>query len=250
MALLVQDTTELDLTRPSQQVRGAGPMDCESRLGAFHHPLMAFNIDGVALGTVWQKTWTRDKIETDLTKAEKSKKRKDTPIEDKESFRWIEGQRAARAVAAVCPNTQCVCVSDSESDIYELFSEPRTTTADDSESLHRPLELVVPACQDRATKTGKWLAEVQSSTELFSDSVQVSARVAKIKATTSPRGKSRDARTADVTIRATTVTLRPPYRPDRKLPEVEVNLVLVEESKPPAGCDSLAAGHDAAGRDD
>ena len=151
MALLVQDTTELDLTRPSQQVRGAGPMDCESRLGAFHHPLMAFNIDGVALGTVWQKTWTRDKIETDLTKAEKSKKRKDTPIEDKESFRWIEGQRAARAVAAVCPNTQCVCVSDSESDIYELFSEPRTTTADDSESLHRPLELVVRACQDRAT---------------------------------------------------------------------------------------------------
>ena len=44
--LLVQDTTEFDLTRPKQQVRGAGPMDCESRHGAFFHPLQAFDIDG------------------------------------------------------------------------------------------------------------------------------------------------------------------------------------------------------------
>ena len=28
VALLVQDTSELDLTRPKQQVRGAGPMEC------------------------------------------------------------------------------------------------------------------------------------------------------------------------------------------------------------------------------
>ena len=32
--LLAQDTTELDLTRPNQQVAGAGPMDCEVRRGA------------------------------------------------------------------------------------------------------------------------------------------------------------------------------------------------------------------------
>ena len=56
VALFVQDTTELDLTRPTQQIRGAGPMDCDSRLGAFNHPLMAFNASGVPLGTVWQKT--------------------------------------------------------------------------------------------------------------------------------------------------------------------------------------------------
>ena len=56
IALLVQDTTELDLTRPSRRVHGAGPMDSEVRIGAFHHPLMAFTIDGVPLGTVWQKT--------------------------------------------------------------------------------------------------------------------------------------------------------------------------------------------------
>lgn len=50
LVLLVQDTTELDVTRPGQQVAGAGPMDSESRRGAFVHPLMAFSLAKVPLG--------------------------------------------------------------------------------------------------------------------------------------------------------------------------------------------------------
>ena len=96
--LLVQDTTELDVTRPQQQVRGAGPMDCETRRGAFLHPLQAYDISGLPLGTVWQKTWAREEIETTLTKEEKNHERKHTPIEEKESVRWLEGIRAAREV--------------------------------------------------------------------------------------------------------------------------------------------------------
>ncbi len=40
VALLAQDTTELDLTRPKQQVQGAGPLECESRRGAFFHRIV------------------------------------------------------------------------------------------------------------------------------------------------------------------------------------------------------------------
>ena len=40
--LLVQDTTDLDLTRPKQQVRGVGPMEYDTRRGAFFHPLLSF----------------------------------------------------------------------------------------------------------------------------------------------------------------------------------------------------------------
>lgn len=239
--VLVQDTTELDLTRPSQQVRGAGPMDSTARVGAFHHPLMAFAMDGVALGTVWQKTWTRDAIETSLTKSEKAKKRKRTPIEQKESHRWIEGQQAAREVAAQCPTTQCVCVSDSESDIYEVFSEQpgSTSVSSGSGSESRHIELVVRAGQDRNTTTGKWLNDTRDTEELDSDSVKVSARKAKIKVTKSSRSKSRDARTAEVSIRAKQVTLKPPSRPDRKLPPITINMVLVEETSPPKDCDPI-----------
>ena len=143
VCLLVQDTTELNLTRPHQQVEGAGPMSSNSQFGAFTHPLMAFEPDGIPLGLVWQKTWARDAIATDVPTENKSKKRKETPIEEKESIRWIEGLRAAREVAAQCPETQCVLVCDSESDIYELFAESRATTHG------RPLEILVHGCQDR-----------------------------------------------------------------------------------------------------
>ncbi len=34
IALLVQDTTEMDFTRPSQQVEGAGPLSHDSRRGS------------------------------------------------------------------------------------------------------------------------------------------------------------------------------------------------------------------------
>jgi hypothetical protein len=143
LVYLIQDTTELDVTRPEQQVSGAGPMDCEARRGAFAHPLMAFSDAGVPLGLVWQKIWVRDKL-AGTSKSERKKKRFAKPIEEKESIRWIEGLRAAREVAQVCPETTCVCVGDSESDIYEMFCEPRSTLAGE-------LHLLVRAGHNRTT---------------------------------------------------------------------------------------------------
>lgn len=235
VVLLVQDTTELDLTRPTQQVAGAGPIECVSRSGIFYHPLVAFTADGLPLGTVWSKSWAREDIETELTAEEKRKRRQKTPIEEKESIRWLEGFRAAREVADNCPETECICVADSEADIYELFSEPRTT--DHSRQLH----LLVRACQDRAlsNRDGHLLEAVRKTACLYDCSVDVSGRVPKTSTENRKRRKRRDARIAEVEIRATTVTLRPPSRHDRRLPEVTLNLVLVEESNPPVGTEPI-----------
>lgn len=230
VVLLVQDTTELDLTRPQQQVQGAGPIECDSRRGAFFHPLVAFNAGGLPLGVAWQKSWARDKIETTRTAKEKEQWRRKTPIEQKESIRWIEGIRAAREVDEACPQTTCVCVADSEADIYELFSEPRSTQ-------HGEVHLLIRACQNRTTNDHhhRWLEAARATSCLFRFSVNVSARDAKIEGETRKRRATRDARIAEVEVRATRVTLRPPYRHDRKLSAVTVNVVLVEETNPPAG---------------
>jgi len=59
VAILAQDTTEVDLTRPSQQVAGAGPMDGSARRGAFLHLLHACPPAGPPLGTVAATVWTR-----------------------------------------------------------------------------------------------------------------------------------------------------------------------------------------------
>ena len=44
-------------------------------------------------------------------------------IEEKESYRWIESYRRAKAIAKTAPNTKFVCVADREGDIIELFAE-------------------------------------------------------------------------------------------------------------------------------
>ena len=46
---------------------------------------------------------------------------KQLPIEQKESFRWLEGYREACALAGLVPGCEVICVGDRESDIYELF---------------------------------------------------------------------------------------------------------------------------------
>lgn len=230
-AILVQDTTEVDVTRPTQQVQGAGPLTHVSRLGSHYHPLMAFDADQLALGIVWSKHWTRDSIRTDRTAAQKREDVRNTPIEDKESYRWVEGLRAALEVARECPETQCVAISDSESDIYELLAEPRETESEYS------LELIVRAAGDRsiADAEGKILSRVRNAPVAYQATVHVSKRTPKTNAKNlPPRKRARDARTAKVEVRAASVQIKSP-RNTPKRPALNYNVVLVEEVNPVDG---------------
>lgn len=241
MALLVQDTTELDLTRPVEQVEGVGLMDSESRFGAFYHPMMAFDTEGLPLGTVWHKSWTRQELNSHLTKSERSRKRLLSPIEEKESHRWIEGLREARRIAMKCPDTTCVCVGDSEADIYEVFSEPRTFKLSSGRS--GQVHVLVRARQTRSTlELGDWFEATRKSPCRYTDTVSVSKR-AKPKIAPKQarkRQKPRDARVAHVEIRTLCTQLRPPFRPEKKLEAVEINLVLIEEVDAPEGCEPVS----------
>jgi len=235
VVLLVQDTTELDVTRPSQQVSGAGPLTHDSRRGSYYHPLMALSGEGLALGTVWNKHWVRDSIETGRTASEKRKQTREKPIEEKESMRWVEGVRAAVEVARECPRTQCVAISDSESDIYEVLADPRTVEEG------RQVEVIVRAAGDRNLADGqdKLLSSVRSTPCLYRATVDVSKRKAKTNAKQqSPRKCSREARLAKVEVRATQVTIRAPRNGPARPPLV-YNVVLVEEVSPPEGEDPI-----------
>ena len=56
VVLCAQDTSELDFSRPQQQVVGAGPLDAGSRRGAFLHLNEAFTDDGTPLGRLCGST--------------------------------------------------------------------------------------------------------------------------------------------------------------------------------------------------
>jgi hypothetical protein len=245
IVLLVQDTTEIDVTRPHQQVAGAGALDTAARRGIFLHPLEAFTPDGTPLGAVWSKAWVReDPIQQ--TRSEKDRRNYHTPIEEKESIRWVEGLRAARAAAEQLSHTQCVCIADSEGDIFDLFVEPRGDGQ---------LHWLVRGCRDRALEDAGEKKEVapenpaeNDNTEqrrlqetvlatpvLFTKPISVRGRDMKISCDTHGRRQPRESRQTEVEVRATTVALRPPYRRDRQLPAVTVNVVLVREIDPPKG---------------
>ena len=96
---LIQDTTVIDLTKPKRQVEGAGPLESNQKFGFYYHPLYAVNSDGLSQGVVDQVVWARDRIETELTRAEKSKRRKQICFEEKESCRWLEMQQSGEQIA-------------------------------------------------------------------------------------------------------------------------------------------------------
>ena len=226
--LIVQDTTEIDLTRPEQQVRGAGPMTCNARRGAFFHPSVAFNYAGVALGLVGHKAWARESLNT-KSNSEKSKERRKTPIEEKESFRWIEGLEATKKTAHACPETTCVCVGDSEADIYELFV---AHAGCNTSNLH----LLVRAAQNRnTTDKDDWKEQVRKQSKIGDQSVFIRGREKKIDIKTSARIESREARTAELEIRKATIQVARPVNATAALPKyVTINVVLCEETNPPA----------------
>ena len=228
VVLLVQDTSEIDLTRPEQEVAGVGTLD-GSRSGFLLHEMQAFTPEGTPLGTVWAEIVNRTEGVSHASAAEKRHERKHTPIEDKESMRWLTGLRQARAVAQQLPEVQCVCVADSEADIYELFAESRGA---------QPVHWLIRACQDRALETdsvGHLRDQVLATPVLYDVDLQIRGRHAKTAVEERARRQNRESRSAAVQVRAATLTLRPPWRPDRELPPVQVNVVLVSEPNPPAG---------------
>jgi Transposase DNA-binding/Transposase Tn5 dimerisation domain len=228
IALLVQDTSEIELTRPEQDVVGVGELD-GARRGFLLHEMHAFTPEGTPLGTVWAEVVNRTEGVSHAPTAEKERERKQTPIEEKESMRWLTALQKARELAQELPEVCCICVGDSEADIYELFAEPRGA---------QPVHWLFRACQDRAVDGGgseHIRAQVLATPLLYQVELKIRGRQAKTTAEDRARRQNRVTRQATVEVRAKTVTLRAPYRPDRKLPPVQVNVVLVREPNPPPG---------------
>ena len=240
--IVAQDTSEIELTRPQQQVFGAGPLDAGARRGCFLHPLLAMTLDGLPLGTLWAQCWTREDTPPEkLDKAASVKRRKQTPIEDKESQRWIEGLREAHAVAVQAAPTEVIAVADSEADVYELLVAGQTEL---SPTPAIRAQWIVRACQDRAVRRGanadenaaKCVFDAAATAPVRATyEVSVRGREPLVNCETRGRRQARESRQATVEVRACSVTLRAPSRPDRKLPDVTVNVVLVREVQPPVG---------------
>lgn len=110
--LLIQDTTEINLAKKSGRTKGLGTVGNGEDKGFFVHPLLAVDAEeGSCLGLAHLKLWQRTKS--------KATNYQRLPIEEKESYRWIE--TALEGKARLNESVMKTLVSDRESDIYELF---------------------------------------------------------------------------------------------------------------------------------
>ena len=79
---------------------------------------MAFSEEGTPLGVLDAQCWARDPKDRG-----QRERRKNLPIEQKESRKWLRSFRKVAEVQKACPGTKLISMGDRESDIYELFLE-------------------------------------------------------------------------------------------------------------------------------
>ncbi len=117
IVLCPQDTTSLNYsTHPATENLGPIGSKKEGIIGLIVHDTMAFSVEGTPLGLLDVQCWARDAEEFG-----KKHQRKQCPIEEKESYKWLRSFQSIAEAQRQCPGTMLVSMGDREADIYELF---------------------------------------------------------------------------------------------------------------------------------
>lgn len=197
----VQDTTELNYAAHAGRVHGLGRSGNGVDPGLFVHPVLAIDAaSGALLGLAGMQIWTRQ--------GAACPNYRDQPIEEKESYRWLQGAATAKAVLAAA--AMVTVIGDRESDIYEEFDRiPDERT-----------HLLTRACRDRALMDGGRLFAIAETWPIQQQfALELRAR------------PGRPARTAKVELRFGEITIkRPRYCSDPAAsPQLRLRLVEVRE---------------------
>ena len=213
VVLLVQDTTFLNYGTTQPKV-GMGTVKVKSREAYLLHPTVAFTPARVNLGVLGAKWWQRPEQPV-------GRERKRKPIEEKESYRWLEGYTLACEVQQTCPATLVVNVADREGDIHEWFLDAMSRPAG-----ARAEFLIRAKCNRRIAK-GKehsylW-EEMREAQPLGRITIDLA------------RTPARPPRQLTVSVTARRVTFTRTRRLGGTLPSVEVAAVYAQEVKPPRG---------------
>jgi len=227
----IQDTSEINFERHRQPAAGLGPTGNNDIRGFFVHPVVAVDADDEALlGIAGARIWTRGEEPTPMHNT--------IPYDEKESRRWLEGSEIAAAELAPVA-AEVIMVADREGDIYSMFARQPETVG-----------FIVRASHDRVLYETD---AVEDDTDTNETDAAQAAQAAKARTLFSapsawpvlgtgevnikPRRPGVKKRTATVTVKAGTVTLkRPRNSPDKHdIDMLQVGLVEVREEAASAG---------------
>jgi len=209
VVLAVQDTTEVNWTRhPATQ--GLGPLGHTACHGLLVHTTLAITPERVPLGLLAQQVWARDPADVG-----KRARRKQLPISQKESQKWLHSLDAVYTAHDCCPTTRLVSVGDREADVYDVLAAPRPAGVD----------LLIRAAWDRCVQGAERYVWATVTAHPVGAHLQLKV----------PRRGPQAARDATLALRFCALTLRPPRHRQREgLPVVTLWAVQVQEVEPPA----------------
>jgi hypothetical protein len=206
VVLAIQDTTDLDYSTLSK-TKGLGYIHQAENQGIKVHTCFAVSGAGEPLGLLDQSCWNRPE------RASKAGKHQSKPIQEKESYRWLEGLRAAEQ--GLEQAEMVIHVGDREADIFELFALERGEQSEllirleHNRSVDHELKRLIPTV-NQAPILGDMTIEID-------------------------RNPKRKARTARLTLRGQSITIKVPanHPKPHNLEPITVNVVLAEETEQP-----------------
>jgi Transposase DNA-binding/Transposase Tn5 dimerisation domain len=209
LVLAVQDTTEATWTH-LRATEGLGPLGHTACHGLLVHTTLAITPERVPLGLLAQQVWARDPDDIG-----KRARRKQLPISQKESQKWLHSLDAVVTARDCCPTTRLVSVGDREAEVYDVLAAPRPAGVD----------LLIRAAWDRCVNAPQryvWAAVAAQPV--------VAELILHV-----PRRGPQPAREATLALRYCPLTFCPPqHRKAEGLPAVGLWAVQVCEVDPPA----------------
>ena len=215
--LVATDTTTLNFTS-HPATKGLGYIcDRKGSQGIMVHDTMSFTTQGTPLGLLDVQCWIRSSLGS-------KHQRKEKPIEEKESFKWIQSYRAVCAAQKQCKATRLVMITDREGDIHELFCE----------RLKHPgnAELLV-----RAERSGNCKVIDENENHDYLRNFLENQPVQATRKLLLPPIEERPCRQVELNVRSAKVTLKAPK--NSKATAVELFAVYALEANPPEGVQAI-----------
>lgn len=201
VVLAPQDTTILNYSHLS--IDGLGPINNSdnSAVGMLLHDTLTFTPQGTPLGIVDAQCWVRD-----LEDKKKRERRKQLPIEQKESIKWLRSFQKVAQIQNLCPDTMLVSMGDREADVYELFMEADKTP-------NGP-KLLIRADRGRSRKVVATNTDEDGHSYLWA--YMKTQPLAGMLQVHLPKREDKNCRDAQVEVRFSPVTLIPPKKSTHK----------------------------------
>ena len=213
--LAIQDSSSANFAT-LLHTKGLGKLNDSDALGLHFHTTIAVQLDGVVSGLLHQSFWSRPP-----EAAPKAHGHRALPIEDKESYKWIEGIEAAEAALESLPAEQrprLLHIFDREGDIHEVLQ--RITDS--------PHGGVIRAAQNRSV-----VGAINKAFEAIA-----AAPLVGVKAIEVPARQGTKKRLATLELRSVNLTITPTTHYHSRQP-VTWTLVEARESNAPAGVEPL-----------